>query len=94
MRLIDANALLSKVMTVGIVDANGNYCGAGDVVLKDDIDDAPTIDPVKHGEWKTIIFHNGCTPDYDCVCSVCNKSGVPYYDYCPNCGAHMDGGTP
>lgn len=47
-------------------------------------------DVVKRGSWKTIVYHNGCTPDYDCVCSICGESGVPSYNYCPNCGAKMD----
>ena len=46
---------------------------------------------VRHGEWKEIVTHNGCTPDYDCVCSLCGESGLPYKNYCSNCGAKMDG---
>ena len=46
---------------------------------------------VRRGEWKVETTHNGCTFDYDCVCSVCGKSGTPNYNYCPNCGARMDG---
>ena len=52
---------------------------------------AADIVEVKHGEWKEIITHNGCTPDYDCVCSLCGESGLPYENYCPNCGAKTDG---
>lgn len=46
---------------------------------------------VKYGVWKIITFHNGCTPDYDCVCSECGASGTPDKNYCPNCGAKMYG---
>lgn len=42
---------------------------------------------VKHGKWI-----------YGCVCSVCgdahgpkNAKHAPYYNYCPNCGAKMEG---
>lgn len=45
----------------------------------------------KRGEWKYIVYHNGCTPDEDIVCSVCGKSGLDYWNYCPNCGAKMGG---
>ena len=49
----------------------------------DDIDDAPTVDaePVKHGVW------------FGTVCSCCGASTSFSYDceYCPNCGALMDG---
>lgn len=48
--------------------------------------------PVYHGNWIEVQTHNGCTPDYDCVCSICGKSGMPAYNFCPNCGARMDGG--
>lgn len=56
------------------------------------LENAPTIEamPVRHGEWYEIVTHNGCTPDYDCVCSRCGKSGIAYYKYCPHCGAKMD----
>lgn len=58
----------------------------------------PTIEaePVRHGQW---IF----SPDHaEGVCTMCNFKiyGRPYnntylivpYNYCPNCGAKMDGG--
>lgn len=57
----------------------------------EDIDDAPTIDAVEvvHGEW--IKYEDGTT-----VCSNCGFTledwiqGV-FYNFCPNCGAKMDG---
>lgn len=49
------------------------------------------VEPVKHGEWKEITIHNGCTYDYDCVCSECRRGGHPFDNYCHNCGAKMDG---
>ena len=48
------------------------------------------IAPVVHGEWNTL--HIGLM---HCVaeCSVCGKTATGnHYDYCPNCGAKMDGG--
>lgn len=53
---------------------------------------APAVDavPVVHGRWKLIFRGN-----YEC--SVCGC--IPYYagnintlNYCPHCGAKMDGG--
>lgn len=42
------------------------------------------------GEWQICNnLWNGCTPDYDCVCSMCGKSGVPNMDFCHFCGAPM-----
>lgn len=50
---------------------------------KSDIDAIPTADvrPERHGEW------------FGTVCSACGESISFYYDcdYCPCCGAKMDG---
>ena len=42
----------------------------------------PTIDPVKHGSW---VLENGCVR-----CSECGEPNMEW-NYCPNCGARMDG---
>lgn len=50
----------------------------------DAINGLPTIDPVKHGKWIN-----------EETCSVCGESVLYDTDlcnYCPNCGAKMDGG--
>ena len=52
-------------------------------------DEVKRLEP-KLGEWKYIVYHNGCTPDEDIVCSVCGKSGCDNWNYCPNCGAKME----
>lgn len=53
------------------------------------------VQPVKHGRW---IAHGSLpTKQWSCseckglveVSHYCNKC---YYDFCPNCGAKMDGG--
>lgn len=51
----------------------------------------PTIDPVKHGKWEEMYFHEG-EQGYVRDCSVCKMpQGIGLPDYCPNCGARMDG---
>ena len=48
------------------------------------------VAPVRHGRWKC---HGDCGVT---ECSVCGWSIEEYvgdYDYCPNCGAKMDGGA-
>lgn len=61
--------------------------------LVDDIT-AADVAPVLHGDWKGYFPH----------CSVCGEEALSrdngtlhgaYFltDYCPNCGAKMDGGT-
>lgn len=53
-----------------------------------EIENAPTVDaePIRHGEW--IESKVG---GYD-KCSVCRESTLAKYNFCPNCGAKMDGG--
>lgn len=68
------------------------------------VDDAPTVDavPVVHGRW--IIKDNPGTGWYRVTCSECGEdvtSVAPVigffpkakatWDFCPNCGARMDG---
>lgn len=53
--------------------------------------DAADVVPVRHGRWlgsKHKIFSN----TYDYVCSKCGCDyALAKYNYCPNCGAIMDG---
>lgn len=50
------------------------------------------VEPVRHGEWiwKELYGEVG----YMLVCSECEESegACERFDYCPNCGAKMDGG--
>lgn len=64
--------------------------GANKVIDRIKVASTADVEPVRHGEWQEITTHNGCTYDYDCVCSICGKSGIPSYDFCPHCGAKMD----
>lgn len=50
------------------------------------------VAPVVHGEWiEDIAYYdeNGCP----CIVARCSNCGEAYptYNYCPNCGAKMDG---
>ena len=52
--------------------------------------DAADVAPVRHGRWET----NSDRPD-SLICSIC-KCGFDMWkhdphNYCPNCGAKMDG---
>ena len=73
MRLINADELKKAFV--------GNKYGTQAIEYY--IDNAPTVDPVKHGHW---------TRDKDgYFCSVCGLY-FQYSDskYCPHCGARMD----
>lgn len=82
-RLIDADALTDKLGTFM------EWENAG--FVQKCIDDAPTIEaePVKHGRWVDIPDR----PQWDQKqCSLCGDIRCCQGNYCPNCGAKMDGG--
>lgn len=92
MRLIDADALMKTALTESCFDSQTE-----DVFL-DLVDAQPTIEaePVRHGRW---IMRGGKR-----YCSYCNKRACVTRDredfwytvgteYCPTCGAIMDGGV-
>lgn len=45
----------------------------------------PDVAPVIHGRWKLAGDASRC--------SACERKSVIEYNYCPNCGAKMDGGA-
>jgi len=77
-----------------IGDAPCRACGVYDMI--DDLENAPTVDPVKHGHW---VEQEHCDWVYskEYRCSECGKYRLmtnPFgreWNYCPNCGAKMDG---
>ena len=66
-------------------------------VLIEDIDEAPAVDAVEvvHGQWLKV--KDGFDIDRGWKCSSCNNYvyAMTYepYEYCPHCGAMMDGGN-
>lgn len=72
----------------------GNFYGIGGAdVMRQLIEMQPAVDvsPVRHGRW---IYGE----DIDIQCSVCGADALTEGDYrqtrsnyCPNCGARMDG---
>lgn len=101
MKLIDADELLKHEGNFFDL-AEGHMFFA---VATDYIKMAPTIDPVKHGRWiEQKVTHEDnrvstIIADWQSAkCSNCGKyHTTPYlyyfnnYNYCPNCGAKMDG---
>lgn len=60
---------------------------------------AADVQPVKHGRW---LPSDSCiTTAYGTIhCQICSECGADLmedsdydYDFCPNCGARMDGDT-
>ena len=61
----------------------------------------PAVDvaPVVHGRWEKRFCHPMRNGEWQYICSVCKDSDywnenvcVQKHNYCPNCGAKMDGG--
>lgn len=50
---------------------------------------AADVAPVVHGRWIEMADHATCSA---CGCA-CYAGSAMGYDYCPNCGAKMDGGA-
>lgn len=48
---------------------------------------AADVEPVRHGRWEQSIF----AEDFK-RCSVCSSIWSRTSNYCPHCGAKMDGG--
>ena len=62
-----------------------------------ELDDIPAADvaPVRHGRWEARAIPRS-DPDGDWIaleyhCSLCNRLEYRKENYCPNCGAKMDG---
>ena len=58
---------------------------------------AADVVPVVHGRWSESKEHfylnNGCKEWINFYCSECDAPNNSPTDYCPNCGAKMDGGV-
>lgn len=54
---------------------------------------AADVEPVRYGEWipKEKMIKSPLARNY--YCSVCKKDTNICSDYCPHCGAKMDGGN-
>ena len=87
MRCIDADRLLTDKMK-----SKYYHLPNGDIAIPlIDIEHAPTIEQErKTGKW--IIYTVSMLDGEDCKCSECGKTScAPYWHYCPNCGAKMEG---
>lgn len=95
---IDCKAVLKKLHEIG-------GCGAAPDTWADGYDKGidvayglvqrmPTVDvaPVRHGHWEKHIDYMWEWSGFY-WCPLCKKLSNAKYDYCPNCGAQMDGGT-
>ena len=106
MRLIDADALLEKVQyRLHFDDVISKTIDKCVEITRRLINDAPTIEaePVRHGRWERYCDDKfmGYGADgkikyrkvYTYECDNCRHGTAVKTNYCPNCGAKMDGDT-
>lgn len=91
-RLIDINAAMDRY------DADWEYhcltLGQSDKQwLQQCINDAPTIEvaEIVHGKWEKVRGFTGFFT-WEVQCSICGVPQDNKSNFCPNCGAKMDGG--
>lgn len=88
MRAIDADALIARCGSWYTEEGTEEgFIGT----LKNILDLMPTIEPErKTGQWEIYVISP--FDGEDCRCSECGQCGcVPYWNFCPNCGADMRG---
>ena len=93
-RYIDADDLLAKY---GEKHFNGGISSEEYYAIKIPLDYAQTEDVVDvvHGEWVKDEEKSKKLTESIFICSVCHNfeawGETEKYNYCPNCGARMDG---
>ena len=87
MELIDKSRLKDDIAVLlernsGLIDEWLANC------IDDVIDEQPTIEaePIKHGRWERYLKEG-----LPWKCSECGSRYTVQWNYCPNCGARMDG---
>ncbi len=84
MRLIDSDALIKKALDEAFFDS------AAEDIFCELVETAPTVYAVEvvHGRW----VDNGIPESMLSKCTVCGfPCGACTFNFCPNCGAKMDG---
>ena len=96
-KYIDRGDLIEWLKRIRLIDLSDGR-GLCRVIMEDDFKKAikkmpkgiiADVAPVRHGRW--IASH-----DEFCACSICKYPvyvGWNQTNYCPNCGAKMDGGN-
>ena len=88
--LISRSELLKYSRRVVEYDEAG-YSITFNAVSVEDIKNAPTVEavPVVHGEWEIGGVQGNMIGNFKC--SVCKGVSLKDSNFCPNCGARMNG---
>ena len=90
MKLIDKDALSMELMNEVLnayAKADFRFAHALNV-FQGLIDKAPTVEERKHGHW---VRHNNIIACSECIWDMSWEERNTELNYCPNCGAIMDG---
>ena len=98
---VEREALMRRIKEIHCAECDSYHgvrcraCWIDDTLDYIDSEPAADVAPVRHGRW--ILEREPDGKPYCFHCSVCDDDfhyiGITVaYDYCPNCGAKMDGG--
>lgn len=92
MRLIDADAAKAELLRmVGDIHGWGEFFDgirSGYQSAADRLDTMPVVEERKHGHW---VRHNNIIACSECIWDMYWEEGNTELNYCPNCGAIMNG---
>ena len=88
--LLDVRTMGDLISRNALLDAMPKNDELLSVDVRRIICESPKVDaePVRHGRWKRI----DSSVYKPAICSCCGASQCIDSNYCPNCGAKMDGG--
>ena len=84
MRLINADALYETLCHIWDRTDSEDF----EKAVFREIENAPVVEERKTGKWEIYVI--SMLDGEGCRCSECGYEGVPYWDFCPNCGARME----
>ena len=96
---IEREAAIAEILkgTITTRDLYGMGVASGMDIALERVKSVPAADvePVRHGRWEARTIPRS-DPDGDWIaleyhCSLCNRLEYRKENYCPNCGAKMDG---
>lgn len=82
--MINRQAAISRAVTITMFGRDIRVVGVSE------LESLPSVQPErKTGHWEIYII--SMLDGEGCRCSKCGFEGVPYWDFCPSCGADMRG---
>ena len=90
-KINDYISKLREYVSASVGLSQAEYSFISDILTALENFPAADVEPVRHGHWvkekPDVLIHWHCS-----VCKNCYYLEEPNANYCPNCGAKMDGG--